>query len=49
MQANCYYTTPDSPPIRRTVSVSKNQLNQAIVSFRQALRNPNSDAKPPAQ
>ncbi|NET57538.1 MAG: tetratricopeptide repeat protein [Symploca sp. SIO2E6] len=42
-------TTPDSPPIRRTVSVSKNQLNQAIVSFRQALRNPNSDAKPPAQ
>ncbi|NEP62190.1 MAG: tetratricopeptide repeat protein [Symploca sp. SIO2G7] len=42
-------TTPDSPPIRRTVSVTKDQLNQAIVSFRQALDNPSSDAQQPAQ
>ncbi|HBB31349.1 MAG TPA: hypothetical protein DDZ80_17995 [Cyanobacteria bacterium UBA8803] len=42
-------TTPDSPPIRRTVPVTKVQLNQAIVEFRQALQNPTSDAKIPAQ
>ncbi|NES20091.1 MAG: tetratricopeptide repeat protein [Symploca sp. SIO3E6] len=42
-------TTPDSPPIRRTVSVTKDQLNQAIVSFRQALNNPGTDAQPPAE
>ena len=42
-------TTPDSPPIRRTVPVSKEQLNQAIVAFRRALQNPTSDAKTPAQ
>ncbi|HEY9598605.1 MAG TPA: CHAT domain-containing protein, partial [Cyanophyceae cyanobacterium] len=42
-------TTPDSPPIRRTVSVTKQQLNQTIVNFRQALQNPTSDAKTPAQ
>ena len=42
-------TTPDSPPIRRTVPVTKEQLSQAILSFRQALQNPTSDAKAPAQ
>lgn len=42
-------TTPDSPPIRRTVNVSKEQLIQAILSLRQALTSPRSDAKTPAQ
>ncbi|HEY9600014.1 MAG TPA: CHAT domain-containing protein, partial [Allocoleopsis sp.] len=42
-------TTPDSPPIRRSVQVPKKQLNQTIVAFRSALQNPASDAKPSAQ
>ena len=42
-------TTPDSPPIRRTVSVSKKELSQTILAFRQALQNPSLDAKTPAQ
>jgi CHAT domain-containing protein len=42
-------TTPDSPPIRRTVQVPKQQLNQTIAAFRSALLNPASDAKTPAQ
>jgi CHAT domain-containing protein len=42
-------TTPDSPPIRRTVPVPKKQLNETIAAFRSALQNPTSDAKPPAQ
>ncbi len=42
-------TTPDSPPIRRTVSVPKKQLNETIAAFRRALQNPTSDAKTPAQ
>jgi CHAT domain-containing protein/tetratricopeptide (TPR) repeat protein len=42
-------TTPDSPPIRRTVQVPKKQLNETIAAFRSALQNPASDAKPPAQ
>src|SRR5919202_1474811 len=42
-------TTPDSPPIRRTVQVTKQQLNEAIAAFRSALQNPKSDAKPPAK
>ena len=42
-------TTPDSPPIRRTVQVTKKQLNETIVSFRSTLLNPTSDAKAPAQ
>ena len=42
-------TTPDSPPIRRTVQVTKQQLNETIVAFRSALQNPTSDAKIPAQ
>jgi CHAT domain-containing protein/Tfp pilus assembly protein PilF len=42
-------TTPDSPPIRRTVTVTKEQLNQAILTLHQALRNPTYNAKAPAQ
>jgi len=42
-------TTPDSPPLRRTVNVKREALNAAIVEFRRALQNPNSDAKVPAQ
>jgi hypothetical protein len=40
-------TTPDSPPIRRTVQVPKQQLNETIAAFRSALQNPSSDAKSP--
>ncbi|MEO1430783.1 MAG: CHAT domain-containing protein [Cyanobacteria bacterium J06633_8] len=42
-------TTPDSPPLRRTVKVKSKELNHTIVEFRQALQNPTSDAKAPAQ
>lgn len=42
-------TTADSPPIRRTVSVERSELNRAIVEFRSALQNPDADAKIPAQ
>jgi len=42
-------TTPDSPPIRRTVAVKREELNRTIVEFRSALKNPTSDAKVPAQ
>jgi CHAT domain-containing protein/tetratricopeptide (TPR) repeat protein len=42
-------TTPDSPPIRRTVQVPKKQLNETIAAFRSALQDPKSDAKTPAQ
>ncbi|NEQ23846.1 MAG: CHAT domain-containing protein, partial [Microcoleus sp. SIO2G3] len=42
-------TTPDSPPIRRTVPITKEQLSQTILAFRQALRNPTRDATTPAQ
>ncbi len=42
-------TTPDSPPIRRTVKVSKIKLNETIRAFREALRKPTLDAKKPAQ
>ncbi|MEQ8542035.1 MAG: tetratricopeptide repeat protein [Coleofasciculus sp. D1-CHI-01] len=42
-------TTPESPPIRRTVTVTKEQLNQEILTLHQALRNPTYNAKAPAQ
>ncbi|WP_242058744.1 tetratricopeptide repeat protein [Microcoleus sp. FACHB-SPT15] len=42
-------TTPDSPPIRRTVQVPKQQLNETIAAFRSALLDRTSDAKPLAQ
>lgn len=41
--------TADAPPIRRTVPISRQELNRAIAAFRQALQNPNSDAATPAQ
>lgn len=41
-------TTADSPPFRRTVAVKKQELNQAIMEFRMALEDPNSDATIPA-
>jgi len=42
-------TTADSPPVRHTVKVSKKELNETIRAFREALQNPNLDAKKPAQ
>ena len=42
-------TTPNSPPLRRTVKVKRTELNQVITQFRQALQNPAYDAKTPAQ
>ena len=42
-------TTPDSPPLRRTVNVKREDLNRAIAQFRQALQNPTVDAKSTAQ
>ncbi|WNZ44064.1 CHAT domain-containing protein [Leptolyngbya boryana CZ1] len=41
--------TPNTPPIRRTVPVKKEELNAAIVQFRQVLQDPTIDAKVPAQ
>jgi CHAT domain-containing protein/Tfp pilus assembly protein PilF len=42
-------TTPNTPPIHRSVSVTKKELNQAILDFREALAKNNSDATVPAQ
>ncbi|ASC73485.1 tetratricopeptide repeat domain protein [Halomicronema hongdechloris C2206] len=42
-------TVPDSPPLRRTVQVSREELNAAILEFRTALTHPGSDAETPAQ
>ena len=42
-------TTPDSPPLRRTVNVKRQDLNTAIKDFRTALQNPSQDPKPIAQ
>jgi CHAT domain-containing protein/Flp pilus assembly protein TadD len=36
--------TPDSPPIRRTIPVSKEALNQAVVDFRVAVTNRNQSS-----
>ena len=33
-------TTPDSPPLRRTVNIKSSELNQEILNFRQALQTP---------
>ncbi|MBE9229717.1 tetratricopeptide repeat protein [Phormidium sp. LEGE 05292] len=40
---------PYSPPIRRTVAVTRTDLNKVIVEFRSALTNPFADARIPAQ
>ncbi|MEI2577537.1 CHAT domain-containing protein [Scytonema sp. PRP1] len=42
-------TSPNTPPIHRSVSIKKEELNRAIVDFRRALENPESDATVPAQ
>ena len=36
-------TTPDSPPLRRTVAVKREDLNKAILNFRMALERNDSD------
>ncbi|NEQ33500.1 MAG: CHAT domain-containing protein, partial [Leptolyngbya sp. SIO4C5] len=41
--------TPDAPPVRQPVAVSREDLNRAIVALRQALEDPTSDAITPAQ
>jgi CHAT domain-containing protein/lipopolysaccharide biosynthesis regulator YciM len=41
--------TPYAPPIRRTVLVKREELNQAIVEFRDTLKSPSSDATIPAR
>jgi len=41
--------TPYAPPLRRTVSVKREELNRVIAEFRSALTTPTSDAKVPAQ
>ena len=42
-------TSPYAPPIRRTVNVSRVDLNDAVQAFRYALDNPTRDAVTPAQ
>ncbi len=41
--------TPYSPPIHRSVSVKRQDLNRAIAEFREALQNSTADAKKPGQ
>ncbi|MEB3218957.1 MAG: CHAT domain-containing protein [Nostocales cyanobacterium 94392] len=40
--------TPNSPPIRRTATVKREDLNRTILEFRSALQNPNTNTKNPA-
>ncbi len=42
-------TTPDSPPLRRTVPLKRAELNAAVLEFRKALQDPTIDPKPIAQ
>ena len=42
-------TTADSPPFRRTVAVTKQELDRAILEFRMALEDHQSDATIPAK
>jgi CHAT domain-containing protein/tetratricopeptide (TPR) repeat protein len=42
-------TTPDAPPLRRTVNVKREDLNRTIKDFRLALNNPEEDVSIPAQ
>ncbi|MEO1375855.1 MAG: CHAT domain-containing protein [Cyanobacteria bacterium J06635_10] len=42
-------TTPDSPPLRRTVNIKSSELSQEILNFRQALQSPHSDVKTSAK
>ncbi len=41
--------TAKAPPLRRTVSVSREDLNRGIAEMRSALQSPSSDAMTPAQ
>ncbi|MEP0858063.1 tetratricopeptide repeat protein [Trichocoleus sp. DQ-U1] len=41
--------TPYAPPIHQTVPVKREELNRTIADFRSALKNPNANAKEPAQ
>ena len=41
--------TPDSPPIHKSVSVTREELNSAIAQFRKALQDPAADATLPAR
>jgi tetratricopeptide (TPR) repeat protein len=41
--------TSYAPPIRRTVAVKREDLNRAIIEFRNTLKNPSLDAKNSAQ
>ncbi|WP_448274920.1 tetratricopeptide repeat protein [Nostoc sp. DSM 114160] len=38
-------TTPDTPPLRRTVKVTRSELNQAIAEFRNKVENKDIDVK----
>jgi CHAT domain-containing protein len=40
---------PDSPPLRRTVKVKREELNKAITDFQTVLQTPKQDAKPIGQ
>ena len=42
-------TTPNSPPLRRTVEVSREELNRTILEFREVLQTPTRNATVPAQ
>ncbi|NMG21424.1 CHAT domain-containing protein [Brasilonema bromeliae] len=42
-------TTPNTPPIHRSVPIKKEELNRAIADFRSALENSESNATIPAQ
>ncbi|NET10686.1 MAG: CHAT domain-containing protein [Symploca sp. SIO2B6] len=42
-------TTPNAPPLRRTVDVSREELNRAILEFREVLQTPTRNAMVPAQ
>ena len=39
-------TTPNAPPIRRTVKVTRDELNSTISNFRTALKTPSNDPRP---
>ncbi|MGI8501637.1 MAG: CHAT domain-containing protein [Hassallia sp.] len=41
--------TADSPPISRSVAVKRENLNQTILAFRQALQTPSKNAKKPGR
>jgi CHAT domain-containing protein/tetratricopeptide (TPR) repeat protein len=38
-------TTPDSPPLRRTVKVKRQELNRAIADFRSSLQDPRDPSR----